>query len=234
MVNLPETSGETYPELRQIENGERQAGGSNGLWNEHAKALLERDNWLRSSSLLTEGDQVATGLKALERLTVGGTIVIADETLARAQVNGFMRTGNIYLHSHTADDARQPVQPAASSFLMRRVADGRLAYGVASAVVWTDADAARVRATSGYERLPSGLILQWTTVTVAASATSASGSFPISFPAGALHVWAFRETVSIPTANDMLTALADSASAFTLRTLSNAAARQFSIFAIGH
>ena len=234
MVDLPETSGETYPRLRRIENGEPPNGGDGGTFNVHAKTIVERTNWLRANMLQTSGDQVATGRKDLERLTVGGMVVLADETNARAQINGFLRTGNVYLHSHLGDDALQPVQSGASSFLMRRFADGRLAYGTATGIVWTDADAARVRASSGYERFPSGLIWQWTTVTVGASATSVSGSFPISFPTACLHVHAFRETVLVPTANDMLTAIADSASAFTLRTLSNAAARQFTVYAIGH
>ena len=47
MANLPETSGATYPAVRQIENGEPQAGGANGLWNEHAKGLIERTNNLK-------------------------------------------------------------------------------------------------------------------------------------------------------------------------------------------
>lgn len=234
MAALPETTGATYPALRQIEHGEPQGGGPDGLWNEHGKVMIERTNHLAATMLKTSGNQVATGRKDLERLTVGGMIVVADETNARAQVNGFLRSGNIYLHSHTSDDALQPVQSGASSFLMRRVADGRLAYGTATGIVWTDADAARVRASSGYERFPSGFIQQWTTVTLGASATSVSGSFPISFPTACLHVWAFRETVSVPTANDMLTAQADSSSAFTLRSLSNAAARQFTVFAMGH
>ena len=47
MANLPETSGATYPVMRQIESGESQAGGANGLWNEHAKGLIERTNNLK-------------------------------------------------------------------------------------------------------------------------------------------------------------------------------------------
>ncbi len=47
MANLIETNGVTYPEVRQIENGELQAGGPNGLWNEHAKAFVERTNHLK-------------------------------------------------------------------------------------------------------------------------------------------------------------------------------------------
>lgn len=47
MANLPETSGATFPAARQIENGESQAGGLNGLWNEHAKVMVERTNFLK-------------------------------------------------------------------------------------------------------------------------------------------------------------------------------------------
>lgn len=47
MANLTETSGATYPPVRQIENGEAQAGGENGLWNEHAKVMVERTNNLK-------------------------------------------------------------------------------------------------------------------------------------------------------------------------------------------
>lgn len=47
MANLLETTGETFPAARQIENGEMQAGGPSGLWNEHAKTMIERTNYLR-------------------------------------------------------------------------------------------------------------------------------------------------------------------------------------------
>ncbi|TXH45431.1 MAG: hypothetical protein E6Q97_31625 [Desulfurellales bacterium] len=47
MANLPETNGMTFPAVRQIENGETQAGGPNGLWNEHAKDMIERTAFLR-------------------------------------------------------------------------------------------------------------------------------------------------------------------------------------------
>lgn len=48
-VFLPETTGSTYPTPRQIENGEAQAGGLDGLWNEHAKNMVERTNWLKTA-----------------------------------------------------------------------------------------------------------------------------------------------------------------------------------------
>ena len=234
MTNLPETDGMTFPEVRQIENGETQAGGPDGLWNEHARAMIERTNHLMETTVKNTGDQDIDGAGHFARLSAGGLIVPADETFARAQVNGFMRSGNLYLHSHLGDNALAEVQQTPASYLMRRISDGKLAYDVSDGIVWTDKEAARRRGGSGYEKFPSGLIIQWTTIIIAISATSVSGSFPITFPTGCLHAWAHRETVSAPTANDMLTVWADTPSAFTLRSLTSPQARQFTVFAIGH
>lgn len=71
MALLPETSGETYPTPRQIENGEAQAGGPDGLWNEHAKAMVERTNWLKFALAGMGGNAVVvTDLDTIDRTCV--------------------------------------------------------------------------------------------------------------------------------------------------------------------
>lgn len=64
MADLPESSGLTFPLVRQIENGEAQQGGALGLWNEHAVRMIERTRFLRNRI-------DALGLTAGSTITVG-------------------------------------------------------------------------------------------------------------------------------------------------------------------
>ena len=57
-------------------------------------------------------------------------------------------------------------------------------------------------ATSGYQKLPSGLIIQWGLVTVAGSATSGTGSYPIAFPSVCLSATANRGTTTVQVTGD--------------------------------
>lgn len=135
----------------------------------------------------TTGQQDIDGLKIFERAQVGGEIIPDVETGAKLQVNGFMRSGAVILHPHSGDAIAGAVQAANPQFIMLRQ-DGKLSFARAGNQIWNDDAGARSYLQSGYERLPSGLILQWGYV----SSNAATGvTFPIAFPNGVLWGAAF-------------------------------------------
>jgi hypothetical protein len=74
---------------------------------------------------------------------------------------------------------------------------------------------ARSLTTSGYQKLPGGLIIPWGGVSVAASATSGSATYPLAVPTTALVSVAGRQGATAPQSGDYVVTL-PSATGITL------------------
>lgn len=235
MAFLPETSGASYPSPRQIESGEAHAGGIDGLWNEHARAMIERTNFLAAqmaglqngagyrgfsaisaSQTLTAADMgrclAFTGtsaatvtLPALSAVPDGSAIEIINTGTANLTVQ---RAGSDQLDAGTTLSATIVVPPGQSIKLLR----------VPSLAHWqmlgltAQAQNASMQASigaAGWQRLPTGLILQWgSTMAGLSGANIYSGynvTLPIAFPTAARAAFA---SVAAPVTNMIMAAAA--------------------------
>jgi hypothetical protein len=64
-------------------------------------------------------------------------------------------------------------------------------------------------AASGYQKLPSGLIIQWGREALTTAGTAQSFSLPIAFPTGFLQCWATHDNASLTTGADIAAAAAE-------------------------
>lgn len=188
MALLPETTGATYPTPRQIENGEPQGGGLLGLWNEHAKAMIERTNFLNNRLV---GLQNGAGYRDVLSLSASQTLTAADmgeclvftgtaaATLTlpafSAVPNGaieFINTGTANLtvacpgsdliDTGPSTAASIVIPPNQSQKLVRATGSTRW-HCVNLSAAGLAASFGATLAPTGIQRLPSGLILQWMT-----------------------------------------------------------------------
>lgn len=84
-------------------------------------------------------------------------------------------------------------------------ASGKLKAQLASTdlgIIWTDVDAGKSLATSGYQKLPSGLIIQWGKYTGATA--DASLTFPVAFPTDCYAVTATPTNTTRTAANNLV------------------------------
>ncbi len=176
MANLPETSGATYPPVRQIENGEAQAGGLNGLWNEHAKAMIQRTN-----NLKTRIDEAGVALDGLASITDFNAVTKAGSYRASTGTPNapLSNTSFTLLHLPAADTSAATQLAFGSA--TDRVFWRRKTAGVWSGwrEFWAGWQAATQFGTSGYQMMPSGLMLQWGLVS---STHGGVITFPVAFP----------------------------------------------------
>lgn len=196
MANLIETSGGTYPAVRQIENGEPQAGGADGLWNEHAKKFIERSNWLKNAitsfgSYFPSGsgqniDTVTEWARGLYNDANAGTWPITPtgrfwfvETMPM-YTGALRQTATLYAGTGTPElDAYQRTKSNAGTWgPWRRI--------------WQEGAAGADLNGNGYQRLPSGLLMQWGT-TALFNATSTTITFPVAFPTRIFGVYPIHD-----------------------------------------
>ena len=190
MANLPETTGATYPTVRQIENGEAQAGGLNGLWNEHAKAMIERTNSLKSR---LDGSGVA--LDGLASITDFNAVTKAGTYRSATGIPNapLSNTSFTLLHMPAADTsaATQLAFGSASDRVFWRRRTGGT-WG-AWREIWSGAQPTVQLGSSGYQVLPSGLLLQWGLVS---STHGGSVTFPVAFPSACYGVTLGDEAIN--------------------------------------
>ncbi len=91
---------------------------------------------------------------------------------------------------------------------------------------------------TGYQKLPSGLILQWTTVTIGTSG-GISWTYPITFPTSGITVWAcpFASSttdVSVRTAQGVAVTTSSATFACSVNGVAISGNTAFSLFAIGY
>lgn len=232
MANLPETTGATYPSVRQIENGEAQAGGLNGLWNEHAKAMIQRTN-----NLKTRIDEAGVALDGLASIADFNAVTKAGSYRAGTGTpNAPLSTSSFTLQHHPAADASAATQIAFGG-ATDRVFWRRKTAGVWAAwrEFWTGGQASVSTALSGYQILPSGLILQWG---YGGAEYFGSITFPIAFPAACLNVSITdAATVQSASAAHIMTVVGRSPTGFTLSVVRHdgdiSTTSNFYYFAIG-
>ncbi|MBT2130125.1 phage tail protein [Aliiroseovarius lamellibrachiae] len=176
---------------------------------------------------------VGTGITALEKLITGGAIEVS--THAKAQINGFIRSGALLVYAHQGDDALNPLIAGSVKALMNRATDNRPTWG--GSPVWTDDAGGRsLPGMSGatWWRSPDGLIIQ------AAWPSAADGqtvTFPITFPNACNAVML---TENHPTAVLSICAQNVTPSGFTFRAhntvtnVTHSGASQHMMLAIGH
>ena len=169
----------------------------------------------------------------VDLLSIGGKIESVSH--AKAQINGFLRSGALLIYAHQNDDAVDPIIPGSVKGLMNRGADSRLTWG--GSPVWTDDAGGRsLPGMSGatWWRAPDGLIIQ------AAWPSAADGqtiTFPITFPNACNAVML---TENHPTAVLSICAQNVTPSGFTFRAhntvtnVTHSGATQHMMLAIGH
>ena len=182
---------------------------------------------------MNAADGVGTGTTALEKLIAGGEIEAS--THAKAQINGFLRTGALLMYAHQGDDALNPLVAGSVKALMNRATDNRPTWG--GSPVWTDDAGGRsLPGMSGatWWRAPDGLIIQ------AAWPSAADGqtvTFPITFPNACNAVML---TENHPTAVLSICAQNVTPSGFkfrahnTVTNVTHSGASQHMMLAIGH
>ncbi|MBT2131229.1 gp53-like domain-containing protein [Aliiroseovarius lamellibrachiae] len=127
---------------------------------------------------MNAADGVGTGITSLEKLIVGAAIVA--ETHAKMQVNGFLRSGALFLYPHVGDDPLNALVPGQDSVL-RKMLDGSLSYG-AGETVFTYISTHVQKTAAGSVPLPGGLILKWGASANSGNTGYAQAVFPIAFP----------------------------------------------------
>lgn len=184
MPNLTETDGSTWPELYQIENGDPQSGGvwdeatKNGLWNAHATALIERTNNLRGR--LGGLGENADSISNLDTFSKTGMFRYT------ASATGNPDSGSVGAVMHT-EGASGAAWQSAMGVSGKRYCRVRTAPSTWTdwREAWDSGDAPAQISPSGYQRLPSGLLIQWGAI---AHPNGAVITFPMAFPAAVFGI----------------------------------------------
>ena len=214
MATLPESTGETFPAVRQIENGEPQAGGPGGIWNEHARAMIERTNNLRAqiAALMATGYQSGSEmLSALSNLGALGLITrtAAGKAVARSITAGLgisVANGDGVAGNPTVSVIVATSEEATAGELNTKVMTPLRVKQVVSEALASFASAAGFVAGDnnygGYLRWPTwlgGLLFQWGRVQFSGSHNSGDFTLPITFPlAFPVQAYAFLDGVETP------------------------------------
>lgn len=213
MANLPEAN--EYPAgIYQIETTDPVLGGppneatKAGLANIPAMQLAKRTNWLKSrvDTLLGKAIAATTLVAGLVRLSnaVNSTSETEaatpravksanDNAESRALKTTSITTSGLAIGGGSLGQDREVGVPAATqeeavtgTINTKAMTPLRVAQAIASK--YSD----RSVATSGYQVLPSGLILQWGQVSVSGAAAfgTENAVFPLTFPSACLQVYA--------------------------------------------
>lgn len=196
MANLTETP-QWEAGIYRIETNDPVIGGENGISNAAAKQLGNRTAWLKAQveALLADIAAIEGAYATTASLAAHTGNTANPHAVTKAQVG----LGNV---DNTAD-ANKPVSTAQQAALDLKAplaspaltgtptapnpATGTRSTQVATMQKFAD-EFALSAAVSGYQKLPSGLIIQWGGVTgvVGADVTT---SYPIAFPNAVLHVF---------------------------------------------
>ncbi len=221
-VFLPETAGSAYPTPRQIENGDAQAGGPDGLWNEHARVMIERTNWLSAAlsalqngggykSVATfAGNQTLTAADAGKCLIYEGAaaVTLTLPLISAAPVGSifeFINTGTANMTVQRAGSDQIDSGPSAvtsiaippnQSLKLIRATGSSLWHPVSVTAAGLATSFGSSLTPNGWQRLPSGLIMQWGAGVVAGNGLL-TVTFPIQWPTAGMfgaHVTSGQNT----------------------------------------
>ncbi|SAK98595.1 phage tail collar domain-containing protein [Caballeronia pedi] len=141
-----------------------------------------------------------------------------------------MGTGNVTIAASGGTIARNSSQSGLSSFVLGPGDSAVLTTGVSGWYVSGGSCQAQTSvlfgaslSNSGYQKLPSGLIVQWGVFSVAANVQSATVTYPIAFSTGAFSIVATRSLAGNPAASDLCSTAGVSASQFQLYKASSVA-----------
>jgi hypothetical protein len=180
MVDLADAS--LWAPVRQIETTDPVVGGppnlltGAGMSNVPHQLLANRTKFLRDQL-----DVSGMGLNALTPIANLDTLQYSGTYYASSGATGAPIAATIFNVIHQAGNATTAASQFATSqagdrtFFRRKVANVWQAWSE----IWSGVQATNSQATSGYQRLPSGVILQWADVS---NANNVLVSFPIAFP----------------------------------------------------
>lgn len=113
-----------------------------------------------------------------DRLVGRDTAATGDpEEIAVSGGLEFTGTGGIQTSAFTGDVTK----PAGSA--AQTIASGAVSFAKMLSTDWTSS-----KTTSGYTKLPNGIVIQWGTVTALSLGTNTTAGFPLTFPTACLQV----------------------------------------------
>ena len=170
-----------------------------GKSNQAAQDLANRDLFLR-----TQLDQSGMGLNALTAINNLDTLQFSGTYYASSGATGAPVAATVFTVLHQAGNATTTASQTAislagdRSFRRRKVANVWQAW----TEMWGGLEAISSLTANGYQRLPSGLILQWISAVVPGGAALVTVTNPIAFPNNSFGAFVTRHANN-PQADDI-------------------------------
>ena len=197
MANLDDTTVDWPEGVYLIERTDPVVGGvpneatMAGVSNIPHLHLARRTNWLKTKvdQLINAVGAATTEAAGIVRLVNALNSTAADRALTAAQ-GKVLQDSKAPINSPEFTGAPKATPPDAADSSTRIATTGWARY-----VLTPRSEFAVSFGVSGYQRLPSGLIMQWGRVTVPAT-SGVTWVFPVAFPTACLGVWATSLTAN--------------------------------------
>ena len=219
-----------FDAVPRLEDGWWPTGGAvdpandNGLMNWAPQVLARRDRFLRNMI-----EAAGIGVAAVADVADFNAITLGGQYRGAAGATGAPAAGQPFIVNHMAgQSAGEAVQTAygatdARAFLRRRTGGVWQAWQA----LWAGQEATGLIAATGWQRLPSGLILQWGGQTSIPANTTVTITLPVAFPNAVWRVFANRAAAnSVGSANMGASGGTVSATQISLSTATDAGSSQ--------